>query len=342
MKNSLDTYVNRIIQNTLKVISVHPAPEQIPADQQNQSYRLLSDDDLDEMIGVPGMDILINAHVPEFDKNTFPHKHTFYELIYVHHGIFRMTIDRRTRMFHEGDFILLNPSVIHCVSLGSPDSQIINILMKRTLFNRSFFHVILDNPGFASFFLPSLSKNTNEKNYRIYPHVAADNPVILDYLSNLLREFLEGQTLNKSALEINLSGLCLELTRSHQKTPSVPFTKKSGDFSMADICQYLSANLCDATLENTASRFHYNPRYFSQMIKKIYGKSFSGLLLELKMNHAVHLLTTTDLPVTEIIHQCGYENTSYFYQAFEKAFQMKPALYREKYRACQKSCHVIY
>ena len=342
MKNLLDTYVTRIIQNTLEVVRTHPAPEKTPESELKQGYRLLTDDDLDDMIAVPGMDILINAHVPEFDKNAFSHKHTFYELIYVHRGSFRMTIDRHTRMFHEGDFILLNPSVIHCVSLGSPGSQIINILMKRTLFNCSFFHVILDNPGFANFVLPSLSKDTKERNYRIYPHVTSDNPGILDYLCNLLREFLEGQALGRSALEINLSGLCLELTRSHQNVPSVPFTKQSGDFSMADICQYLNENLCTATLENTASRFHYNPRYFSQMIKKIYGKSFSGLLLELKMNHAVHLLTTTELPVTTIIHQCGYENTSYFYQAFDKAFHMKPATYREKYRACQKPRHVIY
>ena len=342
MKNLMNTYITQIIQHTREVIRDHPAPEKIPEFELKQGYRLLTDDDLDEMIAVPGMDILINAHIPEFDPNAFPHKHTFYELIYIHRGTFHMTIDKRTRTFHKGDFVLLNPSVIHRVSLGSPDSQVINILMKRTLFNRSFFHVILDNPGFASFMLPSLSKNTKEKNYRIYPHVATDNPIILDYLCNLLREFLEGQTLSKSALEINLSGLCLELTRSHQNTPSVPFTKKSGYFSMADICQYLNENLNTATLENTASRFHYNPRYFSQMIKKIYGKSFSGLLLELKMNHAVHLLTTTELPVTAIIHQCGYENTSYFYQAFDKAFHMKPATYREKYRACQKPRHVIY
>ena len=138
MKNLLDTYITQIIQNTQETVCGHPAPEKTSESELKQGYRILTDDDLDEMIAVPGMDILINAHIPEFGPNAFPHKHTFYELIYIHRGTFHMVIDRRTRTFHAGDFILLNPSVIHCVSLGSPDSQVINILMKRTLFNRSF------------------------------------------------------------------------------------------------------------------------------------------------------------------------------------------------------------
>lgn len=332
MEKQLDVYISRIIIETKQ--QIHPKREN-PALPAERSYVVLDDKDLGHMIPNKQTDILINTHLPEFDQTIVPHRHTFYELVYVHKGILNMKINRKPISFSTGDFVLLNPSVIHQVSLGEEGSQVLNILMKRSLFNKSFFYMILDNQVFAEFILPSMAKQKKGKNYMVYPHAMQDNPMLATYLTNLLKEYVEGQSLSESALEINLSGLCLELARRYREKSKKPEGEAQQNFSIADICRYLSSRLTSATLEETASYFHYNPRYFSQILKKIYGKSFSGLLLELRMAYAAKLLAQTELPIKNIIQKSGYENTSYFYRVFQEIYGMKPGEYREQIKTAK-------
>ncbi|WP_242871169.1 helix-turn-helix domain-containing protein [Pseudobutyrivibrio sp. YE44] len=45
---------------------------------------------------------------------------------------------------------------------------------------------------------------------------------------------------------------------------------------------------------------------------------------------AAYLLTNTELPVTDISADVGYNNFSYFYKIFKKEFGMTPKEYRKK------------
>lgn len=175
MLHSLDEYINAIIQNTEKQVSGQKYRPFTP-EESRRGYALMTDQKLDTMIPDFPSDILVNAHIAAFDKHVFPHQHTFYELVYTHRGNLRMVIDGREFLFSAGDFVLLNPSVIHQVSFGEPGSQAINILMKRSLFNKTFFYVILENQPFADFLLPPHTKHKKTGNYMIYPKAAAGNP----------------------------------------------------------------------------------------------------------------------------------------------------------------------
>ena len=58
------------------------------------------------------------------------------------------------------------------------------------------------------------------------------------------------------------------------------------------------------------------------------GCTFKELLQTKRLNQAAYLLTTTKLPVSDIITAVGYDNTSYFYRVFQKRFQVTPRDYR--------------
>ncbi|MDO4272027.1 MAG: AraC family transcriptional regulator [Eubacteriales bacterium] len=327
MKKALSDYIENIIRDTKRMAKPNEDDHcHMEADKTKEPVTI-TEADLEHMIANSQKDILINAHIPEFDNDVRPHNHDFYELIHVYRGSVRMTIHNRNFIFHTGDFVLLNPTVIHSIALNEADTKSVNVLMKRSLFNKSFLYIILDNPMMSHFFLPSVSKDSQAKNYMIYREAAQNNPMLDRYLLNLFDEYLKNEAMSASALEINLAGLCIELSRSHRETVKTQSVKR--EFSIADICKYITLHLQGISLEETAEYFHYNPKYFSSMLKKIYGKTFSGLLQELRMNSAMQLLTKTDITVNEIIHSVGYENTTHFYRVFENYYGMKPGQCRD-------------
>ena len=65
-------------------------------------------------------------------------------------------------------------------------------------------------------------------------------------------------------------------------------------------------------------------------VKATTGKTFKTLLCERRLDRAAELLISSDLTADEIIRYVGYENSSYFYRAFFKRFEMTPKSYREK------------
>ena len=48
------------------------------------------------------------------------------------------------------------------------------------------------------------------------------------------------------------------------------------------------------------------------------------------MTQAAYLLSSTTLPVADIIESVGYDNTSYFYRKFKEKYGMSPKEYRER------------
>jgi len=47
-----------------------------------------------------------------------------------------------------------------------------------------------------------------------------------------------------------------------------------------------------------------------------------------RMSVAAHLLTSTQIPVSRIIENVGYENQSFFYHKFKAYYQSSPTDYR--------------
>ncbi|WP_309090604.1 response regulator [Domibacillus sp.] len=85
----------------------------------------------------------------------------------------------------------------------------------------------------------------------------------------------------------------------------------------------------ELSLESTAEALQVSPVYLSRITKQELGISFVQLVTGKRMNKAVHLLQTTDLPILHIAEAVGYESQHYFSTAFKKAVGMSPNQYRK-------------
>lgn len=85
----------------------------------------------------------------------------------------------------------------------------------------------------------------------------------------------------------------------------------------------------DLTLEECASRLHYNANYISSVFRKETQYYFSEYLTMYRFKMAKKWLKETDMPIKDIAAKLRYNNSQNFIRSFRKQEGMTPGQYRE-------------
>ncbi|HMQ08862.1 MAG TPA: helix-turn-helix domain-containing protein [Saprospiraceae bacterium] len=78
-----------------------------------------------------------------------------------------------------------------------------------------------------------------------------------------------------------------------------------------------------------ANQFHITPKYLSEVLQEITGKTAKELINEHLFLEAKSLLRQTPMTIKEIAYWLGFEDQSYFVRAFKKNVGTTPAIYRK-------------
>ena len=81
-------------------------------------------------------------------------------------------------------------------------------------------------------------------------------------------------------------------------------------------------------LEDVANYVDRNPSYFSHLLMKKTGRSFTNTLSTIRIKVAKQLLTETNKPIKEISHLIGFQNPNYFSRIFKEEVGLSPREYR--------------
>ncbi|MDD7175731.1 MAG: AraC family transcriptional regulator [Clostridiales bacterium] len=97
------------------------------------------------------------------------------------------------------------------------------------------------------------------------------------------------------------------------------------------LCAYIEANFCDPALSLNAVAEHFgvSTKMVGLICKEVYGKTFLQCVRDLQIQHAVHLLQTTENTLEEIALQCGFTNLLTFRRNFKAVMGMNPSDYRK-------------
>lgn len=85
----------------------------------------------------------------------------------------------------------------------------------------------------------------------------------------------------------------------------------------------------DPKMRDVAKLLYLNENYFSQMFKENMGKSYKEYLRSLKLEHAKKLLIYTELSVTKIAYDSGYNSQAHFNKDFKSYFGIAPLIMRK-------------
>jgi len=84
------------------------------------------------------------------------------------------------------------------------------------------------------------------------------------------------------------------------------------------------------SIESVAAHVHYSANYFYHSFQKNIGTTFQRFLHNLRMDYARNLMWFTDLSISEICYECGYNSAQYFSTAFRKRFGKSPKNYKNE------------
>lgn len=84
-------------------------------------------------------------------------------------------------------------------------------------------------------------------------------------------------------------------------------------------------------LEDVAAVVELNPVYFSVVFKEETDMNFSAYLIQVRMEKAKKMLTSSNETIAAIGDAVGYSDPKYFSQLFKKSVGVKPTIYRRLY-----------
>lgn len=280
-----------------------------------------------------GDDVIVINHPPVANDRS-PHYHDFFELMYMYKGSCKQVINDKALILNEGDICILGMRDSHSVIVENTDNILFNIMIKKSLFDKSFLSLISENDLLSSFFVTSLFNNNKLQHYLYFPY--KDNNSIQYITQQLISEYVQKKVCYKKSIECYLALLFSELLREYQSTIDKENYNSMGNNNLSDILSYINTHKATATLVSVAEHFHYSPSYLSTLIKKHTNKSFSDILQQSKLEEACHYLTNTNLSIDEIVQVLGYYDKSYFYKIFKKKYSITPIQYKNNIKLNQK------
>lgn len=98
-----------------------------------------------------------------------------------------------------------------------------------------------------------------------------------------------------------------------------------------NIINYINKNYNDPSLclNKISDEFLISESYFSFLFKEETGEKFSTYLEHIRMDMAMHLIKDTDLNISNLYQEIGYNNSNTFRRAFKKIYGVSPKTMRE-------------
>lgn len=261
-----------------------------------------------------------NRYTPEFE-----HRHAFFEFAYVIEGSCLQRFNDKEILVGQGQMTIIPPYSTHTIGVFD-DSIVINILVKRQVFEMVFNSILRYSSQITDFFARSLYLYQQSA----YMILETDND---PQLHNTMLEIV-GQSLEKKPFDhVIMISLLLywfgKMLQDHEDGIFIPPLPYHDNKKVLEIISYIEGHFQNITLKETATHFSFSQGYLSRLIKKSTGKSFTDLVLDMKFDKAISLLETSRQPVQEISYAAGFESVEHFNRSFKKRFQMTPSAWRK-------------
>lgn len=257
------------------------------------------------------------------------HHHNFIELGYVAEGQLKQHIAGRDYLFNQGEMFLINKDITHGEYLYRKNMMILYLNISNTFFDKSMNHRDLagrEGEDFVRHFM--IDKNQDYCFVRFVPR-EGEAPSRIPGLFEEIRTELRKPEAGGSHIVIGLVERLLSLLPSEYTLFVEPNSRRAaGERSFEQLRRYLEDHHPDITMGDLVAAFGHNRDYFNRLIKRHTGMTYSAFLRSIRLDKAVLLLKTTDLPVEEVALRVGYEDPGYFYKIFRKGFNRNPGTMR--------------
>lgn len=268
------------------------------------------------------------------------HFHESYEMYFLLEGERYYFIDRETYLVKAGMGVLVKRNQIHKTSMAGP-SYHDRLLLQVDCGVFSPYMKVLGLPPIEELF---------ERLGQVIEYTPQEWEWVLKLLETLKQELKERKSGYEAAARILVMQILILTGRSRrinktlgpgQSDHAVPdiLTQDSHQAQTAkhqkirEVTEYLLAHYeSNESQEELAGRFFVSKSYLCRIFKEVTGFTLNEYQNLARIKAARQLLTKTDLSITEIAGQVGFESITYFERVFKKLTGERPLQYRKNYR----------
>lgn len=252
------------------------------------------------------------------------HWHPQMEIILFLKGEAVFKCNSNTFSVKEGDLIVVNSNEIHyCQSLNCGVEYCWLVIDSSLLQSYSF------DSCEVKYITPIL------QNHILFENKISNDTAINNCINNILKEYEIKQYGYELAIKSSLFNLLMLMLRSYIKKTlnAAEYEKRGKDLEkLHKALEYIGDNyLFDITTIQLARLVNFNEFYFSNLFKKTTGMTVKEYTNHLRINKAENLLKNTDMNVTEIALNTGFNDINYFSRIFKKYKQVSPTSYKKTF-----------
>lgn len=244
------------------------------------------------------------------------HSHFYWEFTLFTDGICKNTINGVPYTMSEGSLTVLGPSHTHSIVSMTPshihrDIYISTAALQalcRDLFSEAFYQRFTDPDNPVVLQLPPDFSKELEHHLSVLDaaYVQQQSKDIIDPLIRSILIFLLGQIFMSESIPHHGSVSWLSSQLAYLRQPIV-----------------FRQNIDDIIKQTGYSHSQYLRKF-----KQATGMPLIKYLIDLRMNHAKHLLKSTSKSVLEISSEVGYDSVNYFIRTFKNCTGVTPLQYR--------------
>jgi len=241
--------------------------------------------------------------------------HKEFEMIYVSDGSADITVNHQLFKVRKGDLIFISPYSLHSVEIpaGEPFSHICFCFDLSLLADMKLTENLLD----GIVYITNLVDNESEHN---------------NTLRNMFLSIDEAMNSSLPYWELTVQGninLMFAYIMQNSLTTSSALHSESRDFCIR-VSKYLKDHYKEKLTSSTiAEELNFHQGYFCRIFKKNFAVCFGDYLNMYRLEKAKSLLNKSELSVTDIAYEVGYDSPSYFTKIFRLQNGVSPRKFRE-------------
>ncbi|MGQ1910749.1 AraC family transcriptional regulator [Marinifilum sp. RC60d5] len=262
---------------------------------------------------------LFEIHIEELSSwGKRPHKHNFFEIVYVEKGSGYQCINNHEFEYHKGNIFLLPP--LDCHSFKIEEESLF-------YFIRFTDHYFLKNDGLTSYKdwfdkIAYILANYNKVPGDIVP-TERERKFIIDNIKSIYQEYLSADSYSDSIIAGSIASILNVLARSIEKRYVDQANEIDNRFG--EILRYINTNIFNSEnlrVPKLAEKFGISKSYFSEYFKKQAGISLADYIIKSKLKIVETKALHTDLSLKEIAYQLNFTDSSHLARSFKKVYGM--------------------
>ena len=249
------------------------------------------------------------------------HFHPEYEIVFVTNGRGKRHIAQSISYYEDGDLIFLGPNLPHYgfCDLQEGFHEEVVVQLKEDFLGHGFF----DRPEMAAIKLLFERAKTGLSFNGPIKQLVGDQLIHLLQADNFKRllgllEVLQLMAQSQEFVNLNANGFSFEVAPQDQHR-------------MSQIYSYVQANFQHPiSLEEIADQVSMTVPSFCRYFKQLTAQTFTQFVNEFRVHEACRLLQESEMSISTVCHDSGFNNISHFNKQFRHITGYSPSAYRKR------------